>query len=124
MSKATEAFERIEKLPDSYRKQKVWNCCYMIDCDIVEKELSYAEKCHNLESEIDLPLEMLVIGFKALKNGIYYKENDTISYHNVRGITEKGIEVISNICSYGECDFELSFSDYKKTWWLRKDMSE
>ena len=124
MSIATEAFERIEKLPDSYRKQDIWEHYYTIDCDIVEKELSYAEKCHKLEKEIDTPLETLAIGFKALKNGIYYKENGTISHHNVRGITDKEIEVISNICSYGECDFGLLFSDYKKTWWLKEDKSE
>jgi len=97
---------------------------HYIGFNYVEDELKYASKCHKLESEIDVSLETLVIGFKALKNGIYYKELGLKSHYDVRGINEKGIEVISNLCGWGECDFVLKFSDYKKTWWLREDRSK
>jgi len=42
-----EAFERIKELPDSYRKQDVWEHCYMVDCEKIEQALQRLESIDN-----------------------------------------------------------------------------
>ena len=42
-----EAFERIKELPDSYRKQDVWEHCYMVDCEKIEQALQRLESIEN-----------------------------------------------------------------------------
>lgn len=44
-----EAFERIKELPDSYRKQDVWEHCYMVDCEKIEQALQRLESIDNAE---------------------------------------------------------------------------
>lgn len=78
-------------------------------------------KLEDLEEELGCPLEVV---FKALKEGIWVEEYNSFEKHNVRGIGLKGLEVIDNLCSYGECDFTCYYKDYKKTWWLKEDRSE
>ena len=91
--------------------------------EILVNELNYAESCHNLEDKLDFPLE---VAFRALTDGIYIEDItlNTFEKYDVRGIELKGLGVISNICSYGDCDFTCYYKDYKKTWWLKKDKSE
>ena len=86
----------------------------------IETLIQYFLKIHQLEDELGCPLDVV---FKALKNGIYIEEG-TFEKYDVRGIELKGLGVISNICSYGDCDFTCYYKDYKKTWWLKEDKSE
>ena len=86
------------------------------------KELN--AKYKDLEDQLGCPLDVV---FKALKEGIYTKESELdkeLELYDVRGIGSRGLEVISKICSYGECDFTCYYTDYKKTWWLKEDKSE
>jgi len=82
-------------------------------------------KYKQFEKEIGIPLE---IAFRALKEGIYIEKGQfpytSLEKHNVRGIELYGLGVISNICSYGDCDFTCLYKDYKKCWWLKADKSE
>lgn len=65
------------------------------------------------------------IAFRALDEGIYFKDDDLpIGKYDVRALDRDGLVVICNMCSYAECDFTCKYSDYKKTWWLKEDMSE
>lgn len=65
------------------------------------------------------------VAFRALDEGIYLKEYDLpIEKYDVRALNMDGLEVIGNLCSYAECDFTCKYQDYKKTWWLKEDMSE
>lgn len=81
-------------------------------------------KLEDLEEQLGCPLEVV---FKALKNGIYTKESELdkeLELYDVRGVDLRGLGVISKICSYGECDFTCCYTDYKVTWFLKKDKSE
>ena len=93
-----------------------------------KKILNQASAIYNtynrLTEQLGCPLEVLV---KALENGIYTKESELdkkLELFEVRGIELRGLGVISNICSYGECDFTCYYTDYKKTWFLKEDRSE
>lgn len=81
-------------------------------------------KIEDLEKELGIDLVTL---FKALKNGVYCKDEyggEEKEFHDVRGIEENGLSVISNICKYPECDWTEYFKDYGKTWALTKEELE
>lgn len=89
----------------------------------IETLIQYFLKIHQLEEELGCSLDIV---FRALKDGIYIEDNtfNTFEKYDVRGIELKGLGVISNICSYGDCDFTCYYKDYKKTWFLKSDRSE
>lgn len=80
----------------------------------LEEELEYADKCHNLEEQLGCPLEVVV---KALKQDYIYTKNGK---HSRIEFGTYGFEWC--IC-YG-LRTQIRVADYKKNWWLRKDMSE
>ena len=86
----------------------------------IETLEQYFLKIYQLEEKLGCSFDVI---FRALEDGIYV-EDGTFEKYDVRGIELKGLEVISNICSYGDCDFTCYYKDYKKTWWLKKDKSE
>ena len=79
----------------------------------------------DLDEQLGIPLD---IAFKALKEGIYVEEGKypytSFEKHSVRGIGLNGLNVINNICSFGDCDFTCYYKDYKKTWWLKSNKLE
>jgi len=92
----------------------------------VESELDYASKCHNLEEQIGCPLEVII---KAQVCGFYgeTKEEEFCFYNPVEDFIiidfRLGrIQVALSMDFYNVITFYLS--DYKKTWFLRKDKSE
>lgn len=89
--------------------------------DFVEK----LGKIEDLEEQIGCPLEVL---FRALKDGIYAREDNSSFYEyqmqEVRGVATDGFIVISESAPYPECDWTCYYKDYKKTWWLKEDRSE
>ena len=95
--------------------------CWISEGQIVQK----LGKLEDLEEQLGCSLD---VAFKALKDGIHIEEVKFpyISFEKyvVRGIGLNGLDVISNICSFGECDFTCYYKDYKKTWWLKEDRSE
>ena len=75
----------------------------------------------DLEEELGIDLITL---FKALKDGIYVKDDN----YGCRGVSEhKGQEIELNIFLKR---LEIKFvgcwdlSDYKKTWWLKEDLED
>lgn len=85
----------------------------------IEKELLYAEKCHNLEEELGCPLEVVfnLLNEKIVIFGKYIgkvldirKEGEVFCIHYFNGtLNEDDIEPLSN---------------YQKTWWLSKTKEE
>ena len=78
-------------------------------------------KLEDLEQDLGCPLDVV---FKALKEGIVYEENNKF-------ITDKCIAL--HFIAYEkewaliyDIDFMYShlLKDYKKTWWLKEDLSE
>ena len=92
----------------------------------VDKELDYAEKCHNLEDEIGCQLEVVRQLFK--QDFIYFKYPANVQIMKVKVC--KGLSYGTNLgwyvtCIYDNIVFEyISLQDYKKTWWLKEDRSE
>lgn len=80
----------------------------------VEKELEYAEKCHNLEEQLGCPLEVYV---KATIDGI--KVDGSTFKIKVRKDKDGYYFALSN----GSC-FPFYLKAYKKTWRLEEDKSE
>lgn len=72
-----------------------------------------------IEEELGCPLEVV---FKALQNGIYFEESKSIGtsiyYHTLE------YEFVIEWYKGKECYGYYLLSDYKKTWWLKKDKSE
>ena len=92
----------------------------------IEQQWKVCNKLGQLEDiEEQLGLDLIIL-FKALKSGVYYKHdfNNEIEYHKVRGIELQGLGVIDNLCSYGECDFTAFYKDYGKTWAFTKEELE
>jgi len=90
---------------------------------ILVDELNYAEKCHNLEEQLGCPLEVLFVGIKAVKNGIYAKDlpnENKLKYIPTLTLSNIGTEwYLSN-----HCDFCVNVRDYKTLYWLKEDKSE
>ena len=80
----------------------------------LEEELEYADKCHNLEEQIDCPLEVV---FKALKQDYVYTNAGK------RGRLAIGFYGDFLALFYGKYEM-LRVDNYKKTWWLKEDKSE
>lgn len=81
----------------------------------------------SLSKELEKKGCSLEIAFRALYEGIYVEnclEHSSLEKHEVRGIGQYGLDAISNICGYAECDFTCKYENYKKTWWLKEDKSE
>lgn len=88
-----------------------------------EKQTECNNKLGQLEDlEEELGIDLITL-FKALKNGVYCKDEyggEEKEFHDVRGIEKNGLSVVSNICEYPECDWTEYFKDYGKTWALTK----
>lgn len=84
------------------------------------------EKLGQLEDlEEELGIDFITL-FKALKNGVYVKNEYAydyyeIEYKKVRGIEKTGLSAISNICEFPECDEILCYSNYGKFWALTEE---
>ena len=121
---ALDELEEIKELVNADKKFKYKNIVNF-NCDNIKEELNYASNCHNLEEQIGCPLEVV---FKALKEGIYYKFIETDCKLN------KMIVPMSRIIDDKYCWtcpkwtsttlMNVKLKDYKKTWWLKEDMSE
>lgn len=81
------------------------------------------QKYKNLEDELGCPLEVV---FKALKEGIYHEfgellyDGENLKLHYIK---KQGWGLYPIICDYDESEAFL-LKDYKKTWWLKEDLSE
>lgn len=76
--------------------------------------------------------------FEATKNGFWYKvkylnkyihlvpdENHTIVYSWNDGYPIlQYMEITNDICYTAQCVYDVFFTDYKKTFWLKEDRSE
>ena len=83
----------------------------------LEDELEYADNCHNLEEQIGCPLE---VRERAFEKGFYDENgNHYTCEHYVPYLKEMHTR---GIMTHTHKRFKLT--DYKKTWWLRKDKSE
>lgn len=99
---------------------------YQLQEDELRNRLTAIHKLGQLEDiEDELGIDLLTL-FKALKDGVWIKEeySSEIRKHDVRGVFNGGIIVISKICSYPECDFSEYSCDYGKTWALTKEELE
>ena len=88
-----------------------------------EQDLNELQQYKQLERELGIDLITL---FKALKNGVYVKNEYAydyyeIEYKKVRGIEKTGLSAISNICEFPECDEILCYSNYDKFWALTEE---
>lgn len=102
---------QLEDLMESYKIEDQGRLEDLISAGLVYERIS---------KDIGIGLDIL---FKALKNGVYCKDEyggEEKEFHDVRGIEENGLSVISNICKYPECDWTEYFKDYGKTWALTK----
>lgn len=79
----------------------------------LEKELEYADKCHNLEEEQCCPLD---VRCKVTHNTSIY---DISGEEYIVEFVEKDIFTV-----YAIFYMSYQWGDYKKTWWLKKDKSE
>lgn len=89
-----------------------------------EQDLNELQQYKQLERELGIDLITL---FKALKNGVYVKNEYAydyyeIEYKKVRGIEKTGLSAISNICEFPECDEILCYSNYDKFWALTEEI--
>ena len=134
IKQALQKLEQIEnsKSSDALKWLEKYKPTILFNTTIVENTLLKAQELEKenarykqLEKEVGIPLE---IAFRALKEGIYIEKGQfpytSLEKHNIRGIELYGLGVISNICSYGDCDFTCLYKDYKKCWWLKVDKSE
>jgi len=80
-------------------------------------------KLEDLEDELGCPLDVV---FKALKNGIYEEfgdllyDGENLKLHHIK---KQGWGLYPIICDYDEAE-AFFLKDYKKTWWLKEDLSE
>ncbi len=115
-----------------------WETDKTIDeqCEVIRKELDYAETMHTLEEQLGCPLEVFV---KALTNGVYVIDEETKELQCIlRGIHTFTGEGLGTSAGFSDervwrkkvnragiefCPIYF-WKDYKKTWWLEKDRSE
>lgn len=102
----------------------------------INKELKYAEKYHILEEKIDCPLEILEKGIKkfyeydAINNCMReYTDDDFENDRQARfeivvNLNRQEIIVIDYMDAADINIKRFKLSDYKKTWWLKKDKRE
>ena len=80
-------------------------------------------KLEDLEDELCCPLDVV---FKALKDGIYHEfgellyDGENLKLHYIK---KQGWGLYPIICDYDEAE-GFYLKDYKKTWWLKEDLSE
>lgn len=80
-------------------------------------------KLEDLEDELGCPLDVV---FKALKDGIYHEfgdllyDGENLKLHHIK---KQGWGLYPIICDYDEAE-AFFLKDYKKTWWLKGDLSE
>lgn len=77
-------------------------------------------KLEDLEEEIGCSLEVI---FKAIKNGIYYKNNARKTIYIKVYFTTNSYKTEFVLRDLND-DYALLSRNYKKTWWLKEDRSE
>lgn len=76
-------------------------------------------KLEDIEEKLGIDISTL---FEALQNGVWCKEcGFPVEHFDVRGIENDGLALISNICSYCDCDFTVYYKEYGKTWAMTKE---
>ena len=93
----------------------------------LEEELEYADKCHTLEEQLGCPFYVI----KHLINGLDFFYEDEYGIHLI-----SSYNIENNTINFDDDwqdhdievgDFggvELVFTEYKKSFWLKKDKSE
>lgn len=109
---------------------------YQVIQKLGETEESEEELCNNFSGKNeDCSFKVL---FEATKNGFWYKvkylnkyihlvpdENHTIVYSWNDGYPIlQYMEVTNDIYYTAQCVYDVFFTDYKKTFWLKEDRSE
>lgn len=113
-----EHFQDIKELEVTYGSEITVEELLPYKCEMVEKELLYAEKYHNLEEQLGCTLEVL---FKALNGVIYYMDDECLEYAVNPYLVKDDKGLAFDIFDLGSWVY---LSDYKKTWWLKEDKSE
>lgn len=89
--------------------------CFRRYCSEIEGGLEELEKLEDIERELGIGLVAL---FKALKYGIWFRED----YGNISGPHRPVLDYDGPILSLDyEFQYELKFKDYGKTWALTKE---
>lgn len=91
-------------------------------CDVIRKELDYAETMHTLEGQLDCPLSVIL---KLIdQNELYYQFYDELQHWTSIKIDlrKKVVWYCKQVGGHYACNQPLS--NYGKTFWLRKDKSE
>lgn len=124
MTKSKEALQLLSECANGETKLVFTQC---LDLEkTIKKDLDKLNQYTQLEKELGIDLFIL---FKALKNGVYVKNEYAydyyeIEYKKVRGIEKTGLSAISNICEFPECDEILCYSNYGKFWALTREELE
>ena len=88
------------------------------DFDQLQNIYNKLGKLEDLEDELGCPLDVV---FKAIKNGIDGYLELILEYDEKDGWYFNAIWKYNDFGDYGNI---LYLKDYKKTWWLKEDLSE